>query len=184
MHFAGHGDENGDFAFQDKDGNTKVVKASALGDILEMATTIGLRLVVLNSCYSDENAQYIAEKVGMVVAMRGAIQDDAAVAFTSELYGALGDSRDFSLNDVQTAFNWAHSGLRLGFDEVSAKPRLFLRQRNLSRSDNSTPAQNNSFGSSNPASAGAANLTLNSFSGNNYSGMQIGQNSGTAYIKN
>jgi hypothetical protein len=128
MHFAGHGNRNGDFVFQDKYGHIKIVDARALGDLLELAKKNGLQVAVLNNCYSDEKAQYIANKVGVAVAIKGMVQDAAAIAFTSAFYGALGDSETLNVTGVQEAFKWALRELRMSFSESAGKPQLLLRQ--------------------------------------------------------
>jgi hypothetical protein len=128
MHFSGHGDKKGDFAFWDKNGKKTIVKAKALGDLLELAKENGLKLAVLNSCYSHKNGQYIANKVGMAVGMRGIVNDDAAIAFTNAFYRALVDFNiTWRLNSevVKKAFEWAEKELRMSFDESAGSPVLF-----------------------------------------------------------
>jgi len=55
----------------------------------------GLDLVILNACYSRDQAQAIADAVGYAVEMEGAINDKEATEFSREFYRALGDGRSF-----------------------------------------------------------------------------------------
>ena len=59
-----------------------------------------IRCVVLNACYSEQQAQAIAEHIDCVVGMTNAVGDDAAIQFATAFYRALGFGRD-----VQTAFD-------------------------------------------------------------------------------
>jgi hypothetical protein len=51
------------------------------------------RVVVLNACYSDAQANALCTVVDCVVGMTGAIGDDAARSFAVGLYRALGNRR-------------------------------------------------------------------------------------------
>ena len=49
-----------------------------------------IRCVVLNACYSEAQAQAIAEAIDCVVGMTSAVGDDAAIEFATAFYRALG----------------------------------------------------------------------------------------------
>ena len=51
------------------------------------------RVVVLNACYSDVQADALCTVVDRVVGMAGAIHDDAARSFAVGFYRALGNRR-------------------------------------------------------------------------------------------
>ena len=55
----------------------------------------GLNLVILNSCYSQNQAQCVADAVGHVIGMEGAIIDTDAIDFSREFSTALGYGRTF-----------------------------------------------------------------------------------------
>ena len=67
-----------------------------------------LKLVVINACYSQDQAQAIADVVGYVIGMEGSILDQDSITFSRELYRALAYSRTF-----EGAFNRARSVLGL-----------------------------------------------------------------------
>jgi hypothetical protein len=64
---------------------------------------------VLNVCYSENQAQAIAEHIDCVVGMSEAIGDEAAISFAAAFYRALGYGRD-----VKTAFDLGTSLIDLG----------------------------------------------------------------------
>lgn len=92
VHFSGHGDNAGIY-FERDNGEAVAVNKPALGSLL--GTQEGLELVVLNACYSQEQAQAIADAVGYVVGMEGAILDEDAIEFSREFYRALGNGRNY-----------------------------------------------------------------------------------------
>jgi hypothetical protein len=51
------------------------------------------RVVVLNACYSDVQADALCSVVDCVIGMTGAIHDDAARSFAMSFYRALGSRR-------------------------------------------------------------------------------------------
>jgi len=111
LHFCGHGSNSAIF-FEKDDGEAIAVDKNALGALLR--TQKGLDLVILNACYSRDQAQAIADAVGYAVGMEGAIDDEEATEFSREFYRALGDGRSFedAFERAQLAVGLA-SNLRL-----------------------------------------------------------------------
>jgi hypothetical protein len=101
IHFAGHAGNEG-LCFQDKNQQIKLVMATKLAGILEMAVADGLRVVVLNACCTSSQCDGIASKVESVIAMRGLVGDEEAVSFSRSFYYALGMGKP-----VANAFNSA-----------------------------------------------------------------------------
>jgi CHAT domain-containing protein len=104
VHFSGHGTQTDGIVLAD-DGITVTGKALAQ---LFRAIARDVRLVVLNSCWSAEQAQAIAAAVGSVVGMRYAVSDEAAIEFAQSLYEALAYGRV-----LQDAFDVAVARLTL-----------------------------------------------------------------------
>jgi len=77
---------------QDAHGRAQPVPARAFAMMLEAAAR-NVRVVVLNACYSAEQAAALLSTVDCIVGMDGAISDDAARAFATRFYGALGNRR-------------------------------------------------------------------------------------------
>jgi hypothetical protein len=88
VHFSGHGEADGSLCFEDDAGQVHPVSPEALGmmfDALKGAT----ECVVLNACWSREQARHVARSVPYVVGMRREIGDRAAVAFSVGFYQAI-----------------------------------------------------------------------------------------------
>ncbi|KAL9614904.1 MAG: hypothetical protein Q9167_000646 [Letrouitia subvulpina] len=105
LHFSGHGTRSG-LCFEKDQGEVTVVEKTALVRPLSMQRE--LKLVVLNACYSRDQAQAIADAVGCVIGMEGSILDQDSIAFSREFYRALAYGRTF-----EEAFNRARSALGL-----------------------------------------------------------------------
>lgn len=96
LHFSGHGTEDGTLVFQDLRGKPKTARITAIADSLKalnkrtsLSEKEKIRLVVLNACYSREQAKAIAKYVDCVVGMSNAVYDTSAIAFAESFYQAL-----------------------------------------------------------------------------------------------
>ncbi|MCW5807212.1 MAG: CHAT domain-containing protein [Deltaproteobacteria bacterium] len=88
VHFSGHGDGAPGILLQDAIGNARPVDATVLRQLFK--TMKGqIRIVVLNACFSDEQAEAIAEVIDIVVGMRAAIDDGSARRFAAAFYRGL-----------------------------------------------------------------------------------------------
>jgi branched-chain amino acid transport system substrate-binding protein len=93
VHFSGHGTGKEGLAFEDALGNVKFVDAEALAGLFKLFAE-QVECVVLNACYSQVQAQAIAQHIPYVVGMSRAIGDRAAIEFSVGFYDALGVGRD------------------------------------------------------------------------------------------
>lgn len=114
VHFSGHGSQSSGLMFERPEpasaGAAGAPQASA-GPQPVSAVTLSrtfsalkgsVRCVVLNACYSEEQARAIAEHVDCVVGMSRAISDAAAIGFAASFYQALAYGKS-----VKTAFDLA-----------------------------------------------------------------------------
>ena len=92
VHFSGHGTTAGALCFENQMGETHPIQPDALAALFEQFTA-QVKCVVLNACYSEIQANAIAEHVDYVVGMNQAIGDKAAIAFAIGFYQALGAGR-------------------------------------------------------------------------------------------
>lgn len=93
VHFSGHGSRRGELLLEDARGNPEKVSADDLAALFEIFRD-GIRLVVLNACYSAIQAQAIAGQIDCVVGMETAIPDAAAIEFAAKFYEALAFGRN------------------------------------------------------------------------------------------
>lgn len=77
--------------FHGRDGRAHVMSTAAFAEAFGAAGT-SVKVVVLNACYSEVQAQALIEHVDYVVGMRGSIHDDAAKDFAVGFYCGLGAS--------------------------------------------------------------------------------------------
>jgi hypothetical protein len=105
IHFVGHGEMNGEIVLEDESGQSRPVSPDALRVVFANFRQ-WLQVIVLNACYSAAQAQSLAEQADVVIGMRDAIGDDAAVEFSASLYRAIGFGRT-----VQDAFDQAVAAL-------------------------------------------------------------------------
>ena len=99
VHLSGHGSESSEIVLEDNYGNSHPVSVRALSRLFSVLKD-NIRCVVLNACYSEKQAETIAEHIDCVVGMSSAIGDAAAISFAAAFYQALGFGRD-----VKTAFD-------------------------------------------------------------------------------
>lgn len=74
---------------EDTAGQPKLVRTEALSALFELLAN-SVECVVLNACYSEQQAKAIAQHVPYVIGMNQAIGDRAAIEFSIDFYDALG----------------------------------------------------------------------------------------------
>jgi CHAT domain-containing protein len=92
VHFSGHGSASSQIILEDNSGNSQSVTPRALSQVFSVLKD-NIRCVVLNACYSEQQAQAIAQHIDCVIGMSKAIGDVAAISFAAAFYQALGYGR-------------------------------------------------------------------------------------------
>lgn len=124
VHFSGHGSEASEIILEDDAGNSQEVPARALSKLFEIFKE-DIRCVVLNACYSEKQAQAIAQHIDCVVGMSQAIGDEAAISFAVAFYQALGYGKD-----VKTAFDLGNLQMHLENLNEQDTPKLLALKTN------------------------------------------------------
>ena len=124
VHFSGHGGGNlGIVLHSDAGTGERLVSSVALAQLFKVLKA-NIRLVVLNACYSAEQAKHIVEEIDCVVGMAETIGDDGARDFAGAFYLGLAYGRS-----VQTAFDLGCNELQLmGLTEDEEAPVLLARE--------------------------------------------------------
>jgi len=108
IHFAGHGDLQDAIIFENEDGSTSRVSDETLNQLFLLLADQKPRLVILNACYSANQARAIAKHVDGVIGISEQLGDEAALQFARAFYQALGYGRSikdaFDLGLSQIAF--------------------------------------------------------------------------------
>lgn len=110
IHFSGHGEENQGIYLQDSQANAKLVSQAAIENLFRIfARKLSIDIVLLNSCYSEDQAVGIRKHVNYVIGMKDAINDDSAIEFSTGFYRGLVDED----NDIEFAFDLAVNLIQL-----------------------------------------------------------------------
>lgn len=120
IHFSGHGTEER-LIFEDDSGKSKLVSGDALAGLFELFAD-RIECVVLNGCYSEEQAKAIGKHINYVIGMSQAIGDRAAIEFAVGFYDALGAGRS-----IEFAYKLGCSAIRMQGIEEHLKPVLLRK---------------------------------------------------------
>jgi hypothetical protein len=97
VHFSGHGTEDEQIILVDESLRAIPVSSAALKQLF---TTLkdNIRVVLLNACYSQDQAEAIVEVIDCAIGMKQEIGDEASIAFAASFYRAVGYGH--SVNDA------------------------------------------------------------------------------------
>ena len=122
VHFSGHGHKTRRIILGGPFGRGKTIDQHGLAQVFALYKRY-LRLVVLNSCFTDVMARSISEAIDYSVGTCKAIGDKAGVAFAGAFYRALGFG-----TSVREAFASAQAELGLTRMPRSRGIELFVRE--------------------------------------------------------
>lgn len=118
IHFSGHGEGYKGIVVEDASGNVINFPTAGLNRLFKRFKNT-IKCVVLNACYSKEQAEVISKHDIYVVGMNKAIGDKAAIDFAVGFYQSLGEGNDYefafdiaminnsaNLNDADTPELW------------------------------------------------------------------------------
>jgi len=121
VHFSGHGSAQNGIILQGRSGASFSIPISVLGQLFS-ALKENIRCVVLNACFTEEQAHIIIRQIDYVIGTSVEISDTAAICFSKAFYQALGYGKD-----IQTAFELGCLELDLEGMSVNEKPKLLSR---------------------------------------------------------
>ena len=122
VHYSGHGTNTGEILLENDQGNAVPVSTDALSNLFSLLKD-NIRCVVLNACYSDDQATSIAQHIDCVVGMSDAISDQASLHFSTAFYRALGYG-----HSIQKAFDLGRSSVELQNLKDQDKPKLIANR--------------------------------------------------------
>ncbi|MEE3717283.1 alpha/beta hydrolase [Tumidithrix elongata RA019] len=139
IHFSGHSNSSGDIILHNAQGQAQTVSPIALAELLPIASG-RVECVVLNTCFSLEKADALAEQVGCVIGMEAEIDDESAVRFAAGFYRGLGFGRGY------------YSAFELGCSEINLLnlpdrniPHFITRDSSYSEPEAETPRVTRTF---------------------------------------
>jgi hypothetical protein len=128
VHFCGHGGGRSGLVLESKDGGEQWVRTDALRGLFRLFSK-KVKCVVLNACYSEEQADEIVNHIDYVIGMDQEIRDDAAIAFSKGFYRALGydctieEAYAFGCNAIQLEIS-SSANVRSAIAEPSRKAEV------------------------------------------------------------
>ncbi len=130
VHFSGHGEGEAGILIEDDNGKAKLVTSEMLTRLFELFSN-EVECILLNSCYSEIQADAISKNINWVIGMRHGISDDAAIIFSIAFYDAIGAGED-----IEFAYRLASNALLMECPEESETPVL---KTNPNRSNTNKP---------------------------------------------
>jgi CHAT domain len=112
VHFSGHGDKDG-ILVESENGRAMKVDAIALAELFKLCSD-HVECVLLNACYSHEQATAIAKSISYVIGMNTSVVDSIAINFAVAFYDALGAGKS-----IESAFGFAKNAI--SFSDKSGK---------------------------------------------------------------
>ena len=128
VHFSGQGTTDGRIILEDNFGKAKPVPPRALERMVKVLKD-NIRCVVLNACFSIEQARALSRHIDCVIGMSSLISDDAAIAFSAAFYLAIASGRS-----MKNAFDQGINELMLWEIPEEHVPQLLIRN-NMEPSD-------------------------------------------------
>jgi serine/threonine protein kinase len=124
VHFAGHAASGEGLIFDSGRQGASPVGTEALASLFSIVNRNAhrVRIVVLNACDSQNQAQALCQYVDCVIGMSASIPDDAAIIFAAAFYRALGFG-----TSVSDAFDLARNALQLANLGAARIPVLAVR---------------------------------------------------------
>ncbi|MBD2774424.1 CHAT domain-containing protein [Iningainema tapete] len=132
VHFSGHGAQEKGLVFEDETGKEKLVDAEALAGLFELFAE-HVKCVLLNACYSEIQAQAIAQHIDYVIGMSKEIGDEAAIEFAIGFYDALGAGKS-----VEYAHKLGCRVIRVAGIPESLTPKLLSKNQLWRENANTT----------------------------------------------
>lgn len=121
LHFSGHGSPTNGMALEDQAGNAFLLDKQAFSELLKIIKD-NIRVVVLNACYTTDQAALLKETIDFTIGMNKPIGDRAAGVFAAHFYQGLAHGRS-----VQEAFRLATAQLSIFKIPGSDTPELLVR---------------------------------------------------------
>lgn len=108
VHICSHGTGEQGLMFSDSAGRAKLVDTEALSRLFKLFAN-QLECVILNACYSSEQAKAICQHIEYVIGMNQPIGDRSAKEFSFGFYSALGNGRSYEF-----AYEFGCSSISIG----------------------------------------------------------------------
>ena len=106
VHICGHSLKNEGLVIEDENNGKQILDGKTLKEFFGVFSHF-ISCVILNSCYSSEIAEEIAEKIDVVIGMKNKIKDEDAIEFAVAFYDGI-----FSGESIESSFILATNSLK------------------------------------------------------------------------
>jgi hypothetical protein len=154
VHFSGHGSGSDGLVLENHSGQMKLVSTQALAKLFDLFQE-QIECVLLNACYSEEQATAIYQHIDCVVGMNQAIGDQAAIKFSVGFYTALAAGRNY-----QDCFQMGCTSIDLQGIPEFLTPTIKIRLRRYQTEQPTTQVKSNKDNSINNESQGGQNRSV------------------------
>ena len=120
VHFSGHGSERGGIILEDSEGYSHVVEVKAMGDFFALFKDF-TECVLLNACYSEEQANEISKHIPYVIGVKDKIPDETSIAFSEAFYEAIGTG-----STIEESFKFARNNIAMSGMDGEDLPVLMI----------------------------------------------------------
>jgi hypothetical protein len=107
--------------FEDDIGHIHLIPANALADLFKLFSD-QVNCVLLNGCYTEDQAKVIAQHIPYVIGMKRSITDKAALDFALGFYDALGSGRS-----IEFAYHLGCSAIQMAGLSEHLTPILYKK---------------------------------------------------------
>jgi hypothetical protein len=107
VHFSGHGCSTGELILERDAGTPHYVSPEGLAGLFELSRD-HVQCVLLNACYSNDQAAAIAQHVPFVIGTTAPVGDEASIIFSGAFYDSLGAGESY-----QQAYRRALAALKI-----------------------------------------------------------------------
>lgn len=127
VHFTGHGEKTG-IVVENARGESQLFSNDGLIRLFRLFKNT-VKCVLLNACYSQEQAKVMSAQGIYIIGMNDVIGDDAAIKFAEGFYQSLGEGKNY-------AFAYEIAMVNINSDSVdSAVPELWLNGKILTKDE-------------------------------------------------
>jgi len=128
VHFSGHGAGADGIVLTSDSGESNFVTGDILQDFFRQFDCV--ECIVLNACYSIEQAEPLSQCVRYVIGIHNEVDDESARDFSASFYSALGNGYS-----IEAAFEMSRSYLDMKNKPIEFSPQLIKRDVGVSQQD-------------------------------------------------
>ena len=107
VHFCGHGTGEQGLVFKNLAEQEQIISTEALSSLFALFDK-SCECVLLNACYSEVQARAIIQHINYAIGMKQEIRDDAAIAFATGFYRALGWGKS-----IEEAYKFGRNAIQI-----------------------------------------------------------------------